>query len=128
MKFASLGSRYLLGLIYLVFGLNGFLMFIPIPPMPEGAVAFMQAMMGTGYLLMVVKVVEVLGGILLLSGFAFPFALILLAPITVNIFLFHLFLTPGLTGVAMPFLMVVMHVILGISQWHHFKGLFSAKA
>lgn len=119
------GSRYLLGLIYFVFGLNGFLQFIPAPPtMPEGAMAFMGGMMAAPYFFPVLKSTEVICGALLLSGFAVPLALVILAPITLQIFLFHSFLTPGLENVVMPVVMIALHVLAATGYWHLYKPLF----
>ncbi|WP_374034276.1 acyltransferase [Bdellovibrio bacteriovorus] len=119
------GSRYLLGLIYFVFGLNGFLQFIPAPPtMPEGAMAFMGGMMAAPYFFPVLKGTEVICGALLLSGFAVPLALVILAPITLQIFLFHSFLTPGLENVIMPVVMIALHVLAATGYWSVYKPLF----
>ena len=87
--------RVLLGLIFFVFGLNGFLNFLPQPPgLPEGALAFLGALAATGYMFPVVKGVEVIAGALLLTNRFVPLALALLAPVIVNIVLFHTLLTP----------------------------------
>ena len=87
--------RMLLGVSLLIFGMNKFIEFIPIFDMAEdgGAAAnFMESLNSTGYVLYVVAILELLiGGLLLLKKWV-PFALILLAPIVVNILLFHLFL------------------------------------
>lgn len=119
------GSRYLLGLIYFVFGLNGFLQFIPAPPtMPEGAMAFMGGMMAAPYFFPVLKGTEVICGALLLGGFAVPLALVILAPITLQIFLFHSFMTPGLENVIMPVVMIALHVLAATTYWDLYKPLF----
>ncbi|AHZ85425.1 DoxX family membrane protein [Bdellovibrio bacteriovorus] len=119
------GSRYLLGLIYFVFGLNGFLQFIPAPPtMPEGAMAFMGGMMAAPYFFPVLKGTEVICGALLLSGFAVPLALVILAPITLQIFLFHSFMTPGLENVIMPVVMIALHVLAATAYWKLYHPLF----
>jgi uncharacterized membrane protein YphA (DoxX/SURF4 family) len=88
-------ARLLLGLIFFVFGLNGFLHFIPQPPMPAAAGAFLGALGATGYMFTLLKATEVLAGALLLAGVLVPLALTLLAPVIVNIVAFHLFLAPG---------------------------------
>ncbi len=90
------GSRLLLGLMFFVFGLNGFLNFIPAPPMESETVkAFMTGLMGTGYFFPFLKGVETLCGALLLSGFYVPLALTVLAPIVINIVLFHRLMAGG---------------------------------
>lgn len=91
-------ARILLGLMFFVFGLNGFLHFIPMPAtMPEKVTAFMNGLMASGYFFPLLKGTEVVCGLLLLVGAFVPLALIILAPIVLNIFLVHLLLdTSGL--------------------------------
>ncbi len=117
-------SRWILGLIYFVFGLNGFLNFIPVPPPPESAAAFLSGMMSTGYFFPVLKSTEVICGTLLLSGFAAPLALVILAPITFQIFLFHGFMTPGIQFIILPLVMLVLHVCSVINYWPLYRPLF----
>ena len=81
-------SRYLLGLIFFVFGLNGFLQFLPAPPLPESALAFIGGLASAPYFFPVLKGTEVITGLLLLTGIAAPVALVILAPISLQIFLF----------------------------------------
>jgi uncharacterized membrane protein YphA (DoxX/SURF4 family) len=96
-KILSTIARVLMGLMFCVFGLNGFLHFIPEPktPMPEGAVAFAGALMNTGYMLPLVMGTQLLTGVLLLFNRFVPLALALLAPILVGIITFHIFLAPA---------------------------------
>ncbi len=124
MSKVSKGSRYLLGVIYFVFGLNGCLQFLPMPPLPEGAMAFMGGLAGTGYFFPVLKGTEVLGGALLLAGFAVPAALVILAPITIQIFLFHAVLTPGIQNVVLPVVMIVLHALAAKNYWALYRPLF----
>ncbi|HMJ51189.1 MAG TPA: DoxX family protein [Polyangiaceae bacterium] len=94
-------SRVLLGCIFLVFGLNGFLNFLPQPAnVPEGALAFGGALFKTGYMFPLIKGTEIVVGALLLSNRFVPLALALVAPIVVNIFAFHAFLAPAGVGLA----------------------------
>jgi len=89
-------ARVLLGLVFFVFGLNGFLHFIPQPKtMPQGALAFFTALMNTGYMVPLVFGTQTLGGALLLVNRFAPLALALLAPVIVNIIAFHIFLAPS---------------------------------
>ena len=92
MKFAIIGWRVILGLVFVVFGLNGFFHFIPNPEMTERMTAFMMALGSTGYFMIVVKLVEVTSGLMILTGRFLPLGLILLAPVTVHILGVHLFL------------------------------------
>ena len=79
--------RVLLALILIIFGLNKFLNFMPLPPMPEAAQAFMGALIETGYLMVIVAIVEIIAGIFLLINRYSAFMLILIFPILVNAFL-----------------------------------------
>src|SRR6202051_3662000 len=86
-------ARILLGLLFLVFGLNGFLHFIPMAPPPGLAGKFMGALFVSHYLMFIFSV-EVIGGTLLLANRFVSLALILLGPILVNILLFHSLMAP----------------------------------
>src|SRR5688572_4020746 len=88
-------ARLFLGLIFVMAGLNGFLQFAPAPEFPPAAGAFIGALAGAGYLFPMIASIQLLAGIALLTNRFVPLALILLAPIAVNIAAFHLFLTPG---------------------------------
>src|SRR5204863_2705370 len=100
-------SRSLLGLIFVVFGLNAFLHFIPMPPPPGLAGDFMKALFASNYFY-VVAVLQIIGGALLLLGRFVPLGLTLLGPVIVNILLFHLFLQPP----ALPLALVVSALAL----------------
>lgn len=97
MKIGIVIARVLLGLVFVVFGLNAFLHFIPQPPPDGQAAAFAGAMFASGYF-HVVAALQIAGGLLLLSGRFIPLALVLLGPVIVNIMLFHLFLAPAGMG------------------------------
>lgn len=95
-------GRVLLGSLFAVMGLNGFLNFLPQPstPMPQGAVALLGALVNTGYMIPLVSGTQLIVGVLLLSNRFVPLALALIAPVIVNIFLFHTFLAPSGLGIA----------------------------
>jgi putative oxidoreductase len=128
-KYAPCIARILLGLIYFVFGLNGFLNFIPMQPdqVPPAALAFFGAMMATGYFIYALKATEVICGALLLSGFYVPLALVILAPITLQILLFHTFLTPGAGNLVMPIVMLALHVTAASKHWAVYRPLLAPK-
>jgi uncharacterized membrane protein YphA (DoxX/SURF4 family) len=123
-----LGARVLLGVIYFVFGLNGFLHFLPQPPLPESAMGFIGGLASAGYFFPVLKGTETLAGLLLLAGFAAPVALVILAPITLQILLFHGILTPGIQNSVLPLVMLVLHVASAGSYWHLYRPLFQKEA
>src|SRR5947208_11315008 len=92
MRYAIIISRVLLGLVFVVFGSNAFLHFIPVPPMQGNAGAFIGALMNSGYM-QAIALFQILGGLCLLIGSRFvPLGLMLLGPIVVNIVLYHIFL------------------------------------
>lgn len=126
MKHATLIARIILGLLFLVFGLNGFFNFMPAPPpMPEQAGAFLGGLAGAGYMFPLIKGTEVIVGLLLLSGYFVPLALILLAPITVNIVLFHGILAPA--GLAIPLLVLALHLYLAYAHKEAYAPVLKAK-
>ena len=115
--------RSLLGLLFLVFGLNGFLRFIPMPPPPPPAQEFAGALATTGYMFPLISGTQVVAGALLLAGIWVPFALVLLAPILVNIILFHVFLAPG--GIAPGAIGTILELYLAWQYRDAFGPLFS---
>ena len=119
------GARTLLGLLFTVFGLNGFLGFLPPPDIPPAGGAFFGALAATGYMLPLIKGTEVLAGLALLAGRAVPLALTVLAPITVNILLFHVFLAPGL---GVPLLVLGLQLFLAWSYRSSFRGVLNVSA
>jgi uncharacterized membrane protein YphA (DoxX/SURF4 family) len=125
-RFAPPAARIFLGLIYFVFGLNGFLNFAPQPPLPEAAGAFIGALVASGYMFPFIMIVEVLGGAMLLSGRFVPLALTVLAPITVNIFAFHAALVPS--GMVFPVLMIGAQAYLAWAYRDAFRGVLAARA
>ena len=114
--------RILLGVILIVFGLNKFMGFIPLPDLPEKAGAFMSSLGDTGYVLPFVGILEIAIGAMLLLKKWVAFALILLVPISLNILLFHLFL--GISGVGLAALVAVLNAILIYKNWPQYKSLF----
>ena len=125
-RIATTVARTLLGLAFLVFGLNFFVPFMPMPPMAGPAGAFAGALFATGYMFPMIKGIEVLAGALLLSGRFVPLALLLLAPIVVNIAAFHVFLTPGEIGIAAVF--VALLAFLGYAYRGSFRGALNPNA
>ena len=114
--------RMLLGVSLLIFGMNKFIAFIPIFDMAPAAANFMESLNSTGYVLYVVASLELLIGGLLLFKKWVPFALILLAPIVVNILLFHLFL--DVSGMFVAVFMLTITGVLIYKYWKSYTSLF----
>lgn len=124
MKIISTIARYLLGLIFAVFGLNGFLHFIPQPPIANPlAVQFFTAISSSHFALFLFAV-QLLGGVLLLSGYFVPLALTLLAAVLYNILAIHLTLAPG---IGLPLLASVLWLLVFFQYRQSFKGILTAK-
>ena len=124
MKIAVLISRILLGLIFLFFGLNGFFNFLH-APMPPGPVGQFMALLGPTIYMHFVFLVQIVGGVLLLSGQFIPLALILLGPVIVNILLFHLALQPA--GLPPGLFTGVLWFIIFFGVRQAFAGVFAQK-
>lgn len=122
MKVASLIARYLLGLIFLIFGANGFLHFIPMPP-PAGVAGQYMGALFVSHLLVVIFLLQLLGAILLLVGRYVPLALVLLGPVIVNIVLFHSFMAPS--GLPLATLVVLLWLLTAWSVRESFAGIFA---
>ncbi|MGO9063040.1 MAG: DoxX family membrane protein, partial [Candidatus Binataceae bacterium] len=100
MKIIIAIPRILLGLVFAVMPWMGIFHLVHNPPMPSDALAFAGALMKTGYMMPLIWGTEIVSGVLILVGVLVPFALVLLAPVLVNILLFHLFLGPSGLGMA----------------------------
>ena len=94
MKTTVLIARILLGIIFVVFGLNGFFPFLPQPEMPPAAIAFFGALAASGFMLPLLFATQIVGGVLLLLGMV-PLGVLVLTPVIVHIVGFHVFLAPG---------------------------------
>ena len=125
MKIAVLISRILLGLIFVFFGVNGYLNFLH-APMPTGqAGQYLGVMFGSFYMYFV-SLVQLVGGVLLLSGQFIPLALVLLGPVLVNILLFHISFLPS--GLPPGILSTVLWFIIFFGYRRAFAGIFAQKA
>ncbi len=120
MKIATIIARSLLGLVFVTFGSNKFLHFLPNPPMTGEAGAFIGAMYMTHYLY-VVATCEVIGGLLLLTGRYAPLGLTLVGPVVVNILAFHTFMAPS--GLPVALTVSALSLFLLWSYREHFAGL-----
>ena len=125
MKIASVIARYLLGLLFTVFGLNGFLNFIHQPPPPNPlALQFLVAVSASHFAAFFFAV-QLIGGLLLLSGFFVPLALTLLAAELYNILAFHLTLAPA--TIAPALVASVLWVLVFLEYRASFKEVLAVK-
>lgn len=120
-------ARVLMGLPLLVFGLNGFLNFIPPPstPLPEGAMAFAGALVNTGYMMQLIGLTHLIVGALLLTNRFVPLALALFAPFIVNSIAFHIFLEHS--GLVMAGIFLLLELYLAWVYRHAFSPMLSAR-
>ncbi len=121
MKYLIHVVRILLGLVFMFFGSNAFLHFLPMPPLQGDAGAFIGAMAHSGYM-NVVAALQILGGLCLLSGRFVPLGLTLLGPIIVNIILYHLFLDR--TGIAVGICISIAALFLLWVYRYKFPAIF----
>ena len=124
MKVATIIARVLLGLVFVVFGSNIFLHFIPMPPPPPGLLGDFTKALFLSHYLHIVAVFQIVGGLLLLIGRFVPLGLVLLAPVIVNIDLVHFLMDPS--GLPMA---AVVWMLFVFNNWGYrdaFKGNLSA--
>jgi putative oxidoreductase len=118
MKITSTISRILLGLLFLVFGLNGFLQFLKMPP-PTGTAAQFFGVLLVSHEIVVIMAIQAIGGALLLANRFVPLALFLLGPVIVNIVLFHAFMNPS--GLPMAIIAAILWTLTALGV----PGLFA---
>ncbi|HEY1494841.1 MAG TPA: hypothetical protein VGF49_09865 [Candidatus Solibacter sp.] len=124
MKTVSVIARYLAGVIFLVFGLNGFLNFIPMPPPAGIAGQFMGALYASHYL-WVIFAFQLVAAVLLLVNRFVPFAVAVLAPVIVNILVFHISMAPS--GLPLALFVAVLWALIFVNVRPAFAGLFRSR-
>ncbi len=132
-RYLPIAARVVLGVIFLGAGIFGMLLALGVVPMPpqkepmsEAAAAFMAGLFKSGYLFPLIKATEIVSGALLLANRFTPLALILLAPILLNIFLVHTLLVPS--GLPIGILVVVLEAYLGWAYRESYRALFVPRA
>jgi len=125
MKIVVLIVRSLLGVAFLIFGVNGVLNFIPQPPIPPGLVKDFSTVMAASHYMAAVGVVEIIASVLLLVNRYVPLALVLLGPVLVNILLFHLLMAPA--SIAPGIVVTIFWFVVFYSVRSAFAGIFQAK-
>ncbi|MEU7475236.1 hypothetical protein AB0A63_04580 [Lentzea sp. NPDC042327] len=127
-RYATAVTRVLIGLLYTTTGLNGFLNFMPAPDpstLAEAGVKFSGALYETGYMLQLTSATQLVAGLLLVVGRFVPLALALLAPVVVNIFLFHVFLEPS--GLVTALVVVAAEIGLAWAYRDRFRPMLQAR-
>lgn len=124
MRIAGVIGRYVLGLIFVIFGLNGFLHFIPATPPTGVAGQFVGALFLSHYLTVIFLLQLISGALLLINRFV-PLALVFLGPIIVNIFFFHALMAPS--GLPLALIVIVLWALVAFSVRMAFAGLFQSQ-
>ena len=126
MKIAYIIVRVLLGLLF-IFASIVVLFNLAQPPadLPARAKIFMEGMNASGYLMTLIKVTELLCGLAFVSGFFVPLATVVIAPITINILLYHIFVLPD--GLPVAVFLVLANIFLAYYNWDKFKPVLEAK-
>lgn len=124
MKLASTIARYLLGFLFTVFGLNGFLHFIHQPPPTSPLALQYMTVMVTSHYFVLVFLLQLVAGVLLLINRFVPLALVLLAPVLVNVLLFHALMEPA--GLPLGIVATILWVLVFLSVRSSFSGILSS--
>ena len=119
-----MAARIIFGLILLIFGLNKFLDFLPPLEANDAANNFFGALINTGYMMSFIAITEIIAGILLFANKFVPLALVIIFPIMINAFLFHLFLDPG--NIVPALLSISLNIILFFVHKRSYDGILSA--
>jgi len=122
MKIVSMIARLLLGVTFLVFGLNLFLHFLPMGPMPTGLAGQFFGVLAASHYIYAVAVFQVVPAILLLANRYVPLGLVLLAPVIVNIDLVHALIAPS--GLPMAALVTILWILVALRVRSAFAGIF----
>ena len=132
MRYVTLILRVLFGLAFTVVGSNGVLMafgkaFMPAPKeMPPAAAAFLQALTDTHYMMPLIGGTQLVAGLLILTGVFTPLGLTLLAPVVVNIVLYHHFVDPS--GLAVAYVVLALELFLAYAYGPAFRGVLEPRA
>jgi|SRR5215813_5940421 len=126
MKIVTLIARLLLGLIFIVFGLNGFLNFLNMGPLPSGLAGQFIGALAQSHYYWVIAAIQVVGGVLLLVNRFVPLALVLLGPVIVNIILYHVFLNRS--GAALAIVVTILWFMVFYAYRQYFSGIFVQRA
>ncbi len=124
MRIASMIARYLLGIIFVVFGLNGFFQFLPAPALSGNAAQFFGAIIASKFYV-VLFLLQLIPGILLLINQYVPLALTILGSVIVNIVCYHIFMDPS--GLPLALFVLILWILVFLSVRSAFAGLFQQR-
>jgi hypothetical protein len=124
MKIASQIARYLLGLIFLVFGLNGFFNFLHMPG-PTGVAAQFFGAIFVSHFYVVIFLLQIVPALLLLANRYVPLALTILGPVIFNIVCIHVFMVPA--GLPLAIVVTVLWLLVAYSVRSAFSGILAAE-
>jgi len=123
MKIAVIVVRLLMGLLFLFSSIVVLFNIFPQPELSGNVKIFMDGVNATGYLLPLIKVTELLCGVAFLTGWFVPLASVVISPIIINIFLFHLLVDPS--GLLVGVLLVLANSFLAYSNWEKYRPMLS---
>ncbi|KAB2915339.1 MAG: DoxX family protein [Bacteroidetes bacterium] len=125
MKKATTIARILLGAIFTLFSLMYFFNMMPAQEMHGATATFMTGLFSSGYMMTLVKAIELICGIALITGQFVPLTTVVIFPITLNIFLFHAFLEPA--SVAMSIVLLALNLFLAYTQKERYQLILARK-
>jgi hypothetical protein len=123
---ATIAARLLLGFVFFGFGVNGLFHIVPLPPGEGAAAEFIKGLLASRYFFPMLFVIYLLTGAALMIGRFVPLALMILAPIIVNIAVMHLFLPSAAAEICLATLVTALEVFLAWSYRETFQSLLRA--
>ncbi len=115
-------ARWLIAVPLLLFGLNSFFNFMPTPPLTGNIAAFMNGLMATGYFLPFLGLAYIFIAVLLIFNRWVPLALVVLAPISIQIILYHIFL--DLPTILPGLIIFLLNIYLGVKHFDAYRPMF----
>ena len=125
MRIAAIIVRVLMGLLFLFASVTFLFKLMPTPELTGTTKVFMDGMIATGYMMQLIKVTELVCGLAFVTGFFVPLAAVVIAPVVVNIFLFHLFVDTS--GLPAAIFLVLGNAFLGFYYWDRYRPMMRAK-
>ena len=125
MKIAVVVVRTLMGLLFLFASVVVLFKLVPQPEQTGNVKLFMDGVNATGYLMTLIKVTELVCGLAFVTGLFVPLAVVVIAPITINIFFFHLFVDTN--GLPVAIFLVLANAFLGYANWNKYKPMLAMK-